>query len=125
MVVVVPLAGSAMPPLVRLVYGANYARRDGRRAADAVRRRAPARLRLDEVVPGLDRAAGAAHRRQAIEIVVLVPLVLVLGRPLGRDRRGRRRALGSSAAFWRASGRVGLLRLPAAAPPARRGRRGA
>ena len=119
--VVVPLAWIWMESLIRIIYGARLRRRDGCRAADAPRRRAAAHLRLDEVVPRLDRAAGPADRSaQAIEIGVLVPLVLVLGALYGATgaaaaSSARRLVL---AAFWL----VGLLRMRGRAAR-RRGRR--
>ena len=69
-----------MPTLIRWILQGEV--RAGRRRVSrhAARGRGAARVRVDEVVPGLDRSARAAH-----------------GRPGGRDRRARARRCSSSA----------------------------
>ncbi len=109
--VFVPILWFATPWLVRAVYGARYASRGERRARDAARGRGPVRLRLDEVVPGLDRAArGLRTAGQLLELTALVPLVVVLAEAYGATGAAAG-ILGSSlvlAAFWT----ISLVRLP-------------
>ena len=72
-----------MPWLVRALLGAGLRACDGRRAARPRRRRDPARLRLDEVVPGHDRPPVLRIVAHAVESAVLLPLIVVFGKDWG------------------------------------------
>ena len=117
--VAVPVLWIAMPTLVRVDLRQAVRERGDAGAPDPARRCDPARLRLDEVVSGLDREARPAHRRAGGRDRDPDPARARARRALRRLRRGgsTRRVLGRPR---RSSGSLGLIRLsgrPFAAAP--------
>ena len=93
------LAGDADARALGLRRAGTWARRT-RSGSMLVAAAHPAGLRLDEVVPGLDRAARAAHRRRtASRSSCSFRSCSCFGCALGRDGRRRRRCSARSAVF--------------------------
>ena len=87
-----------LPWLVRIVLGAEVPAGGSGCAPRSRRGGDPARLQLDEVVPGDDRAPGLRLVAHGVETVVLLPLIIVFGKEWGVTGAGAA-VLVSSVAF--------------------------